>query len=94
MAKRDALAEAAAKAGLHIVAAHERLALKLRERAQRALEKAGEAGGERKRGAQRRRFELYGDAATEAEQRVADLRLRFGLKAPADAPERQPPDDE
>jgi hypothetical protein len=78
--KADAAAQAGAKAydkaNAEILALYETLAKKLRARAQKALARSEAADGVRKRVAKRKAFEIYGDAATEVEHRVAVLRSR------------------
>ncbi|WP_128563919.1 hypothetical protein [Methylobacterium crusticola] len=54
-----------------INAAYEKLALKLRAKADKAKERAGTTKDEAKRAIHRRRFELYGDAAHDIEERLA-----------------------
>lgn len=56
-----------------IAASYEKLAGKFRQKAQRAAEKVNDAKGEEKRALHRRRFELYGDAATDLEDRLRQL---------------------
>lgn len=56
-----------------IAASYEKLAGKFRQKAQRAAEKVKDAKGEEKRVLHRRRFELYGDAATDLEDRLRRL---------------------
>lgn len=81
---RQAAAKASTKANAEILALHEKLAGKLRKRAQAALERSQEAEGLKRRAARQRRFEIYDEAATQAEQRVAELQARV-MPAP-DAP--------
>lgn len=56
-----------------IAASYEKLAGRLRQKAQRAAEKVKDTKGEEKRALQRRRFELYSDAATDLEERLRQL---------------------
>lgn len=56
-----------------IAASYEKLAGKFRQKAQRAAEKVKDTKGEEKRALYRRRFELYGDAATDLEDRLRQL---------------------
>jgi predicted nucleic acid-binding Zn-ribbon protein len=56
-----------------IAASYEKLAGKFREKAQHAAEKVKDTKGEEKRALYRRRFELYGDAATDLEDRLRQL---------------------
>jgi len=56
-----------------IATAHEKLAGKFRQKAQRAAEKVRDAKTEVKRALHRRRFELYGDAAAGLEDRLREL---------------------
>ena len=56
-----------------IAASYEKLASKFREKAQRAADKVKNTRGEEKRALHRRRFELYGDAATDLEDRLRQL---------------------
>lgn len=56
-----------------IAASYEKLAGKFRQKAQRAAEKVRDAKGEEKRALYRRRFELYGDAANDLEDRLRQL---------------------
>lgn len=56
-----------------IAASYEKLAGKFRQKAQRAAEKVKDTKGEEKRTLYRRRFELYGDAASDLEDRLRQL---------------------
>lgn len=56
-----------------IAASYEKLASKFREKAQRAGDKIKDTKGEEKRALYRRRFELYGDAAIDLEDRLRQL---------------------
>ena len=69
--KRDA-AEVQAK----IVAGYEKLGGKFREKSQRAAERLKSEKGESRRAMYRRRFELYGDAAQELDERIQNVRGR------------------
>lgn len=57
-----------------IAASYEKLADKFRQKAQRAAEKVKDAKSDRKRALHRRHLELYGDAATDLEDRWRHLR--------------------
>ncbi|WP_407530907.1 hypothetical protein [Methylobacterium oryzisoli] len=67
---KDDAAEVKAK----IDASFEKLANKLRSKADRAKEHAASAKGAAKRKLHGRRFELYADAATELEERLSQRR--------------------
>ncbi|WP_128562589.1 hypothetical protein [Methylobacterium crusticola] len=54
-----------------IDSAYDKLAQKLRAKADKAKERAGTTKDEAKRAIHRRRFELYGDAAHDIEERLA-----------------------
>jgi predicted nucleic acid-binding Zn-ribbon protein len=56
-----------------IAGSYEKLAGKFRQKAQHAAEKVKDAKNEEKRALYRRRFELYGDAATDLEDRLRQL---------------------
>lgn len=56
-----------------IAAGYEKLAGKFREKAKRAADKIKDTKGEEKRALHRRRFELYGDAASDLEDRLRQL---------------------
>lgn len=57
-----------------IAGSYEKLAVKFRDKAERASEHLKEAKNETKRTTYRRRFELYGDAATDLDERVRQLK--------------------
>jgi hypothetical protein len=75
-AAEEAAVKAYDKANAEILALYETLGTKLRTRAQKALARSEAADSVRKRVARRKAFEIYGDAATEVEHRVAVLRSR------------------
>ena len=56
-----------------IATSYEKLASKFRQKAQHAAEKLKDTTGEEKRARHRRRFELYGDAAADLEDRLRQL---------------------
>lgn len=62
--------EDAAETEVKIMAAMQKLAAKFQAKAQRAAERLKTAKGEEKRTVYRRRFELYGNAASDLEERV------------------------
>ncbi|KAB1071537.1 hypothetical protein [Methylobacterium planeticum] len=79
MAKMDdqtKLKSDAAEVTAKIVGSYEKLAGKFREKSQRAAERVKTAKGESKRAMHRRRFELYGDAAQDLDERVQAVRTR------------------
>ncbi|GJE45689.1 hypothetical protein [Methylobacterium soli] len=80
MAKADdpkKLERDAAEVTAKIVAAYEKLAGKLREKSHRAEDRLKSAKSENKRAMYRRRFELYGDAAQDLDERLRAVRGRL-----------------
>lgn len=76
MAKKDKpidLKQETADISAKIAASYEKLASKFRQKAQRGAEKVKDAKSDEKRALHRRRFELYGDAATDLEDRLRQL---------------------
>ncbi|WP_336488361.1 hypothetical protein [Methylobacterium nigriterrae] len=67
-------AQDAAETEAKIVAAVHKLVAKFQAKAQRAAERLKTAKGDDKRAIYRRRFELYGDVASDLEERVRRLR--------------------
>lgn len=74
----EAAVKAYDRANAEILRLYEKLGAKLRLLAQKALERSEAADSVKKRLARRKSFEIYGDAATEVEHRVAVLRSRVG----------------
>ena len=73
-AKPDKAAQDGAETQAKIAAACLKLAAKFQEKAQRAAERVKAARSEDKRAMHRRRFELYGDAATELGDRARSMK--------------------
>ena len=79
MAKTDdpsAVERDSAEVSAKIAAGYEKLGAKFRERSQRAADRLKSVKDESKRAIHRRRFELYGDAAQDLEERLQNIQGR------------------
>lgn len=68
--RSDKVSQDAAETEAKIVAAVHKLTVKFQAKAQRAAERLKTVKGDEKRAIYRRRFELYGDVASDLEERV------------------------